>query len=70
MSGIEFEDLGGIVPEADEVNMHVTVTVWAAAGYASLTIDGGDSNFANARLTGGECRRLKNILANAERRLT
>jgi hypothetical protein len=65
-----FEALGG--PVTDD-GPHVTVTFWHAdtdrPAYAELSIEGGDDNFATAKLTLAECRRLRNVLAQAERRL-
>ncbi len=64
-----FDSLGG--PVTDD-GPHVTVTFFYAdtdhPAYADLTIDGGDSNFASVKLTAAEVRRLRNVLAQAERR--
>lgn len=68
-----FDDLGGVV--ADHHGTHVTVTFFYGDRthdddpYTELTIDGGNDNWASVRLTNAnECRRLRNLLANAERR--
>ena len=63
-----FDSLGG--PVTDE-GPHVTVTFFYAdkdPANAELVIDGGEHNFASVKLTKAECRRLRNVLAQAERR--
>ena len=76
MSTYGFEDLGGPVNEEGE---HVTVTYFMGTNdiilgpipaCAELTIDGGDKNTATVRLTAKEVHRLRNVLAQAERRLS
>ena len=69
MSAHGFEDLGGTT---NDDMTRASLTYWFetddAPACVTLEIDGGDGNFATITLAADNCKRLRNLMAMAERR--